>query len=135
MHPCLQIDEILIVIARAVATPATSHAVDSETHPSSNPSTLLHMALTCKTFYEPFTDELWRSLGDVKNLLYSFAPETVALDYYMSSEDDRNWDGGDPENSYSSRSVNAYKTELSTSSIQGYHDSPVWAWVLPRSSA
>lgn len=53
MHPILRINEILAVIVTFVDTSAT----DSWYHPK---STLLNVALSCKTLSEVALDQLWK---------------------------------------------------------------------------
>lgn len=52
MHSCLMIDEALVNIVKDVEG-----------------STLLNIALTCRTFYEPAMDQVWYELGGFKPLI------------------------------------------------------------------
>ena len=80
MHPCLQIDEILTVIARylGMLQPPVSdldHWYKGEAEEAKYP--LVNMALACRAFYEPALDEHWRELDSIGKLLYCF-PDGIA---------------------------------------------------------
>ena len=62
MHPCLKVDEILRLLARAL--------VGSEAK-----ATIVALARCCKTLEEPMLDELWETQDRLTPLLESFPPD------------------------------------------------------------
>ena len=74
MHRCLQVPEIVTHFAEHLLTDDRCRK-----------QWLVCMALTCRTFYEPAMDILWRELGDFSPLLRCF-PDDVMKEYYYEPD-------------------------------------------------
>lgn len=59
MHSCLQINELVAIIAEGIIDELLAEDWRGN---------LTHMALTCRTFYEPAMNALWRTLPTISAL-------------------------------------------------------------------
>ena len=75
MHLCLQIDEILVAIARY----------------QTERKDLAAMAVTCKTFYGPAIGELWSTVDDIRWLLRLLPAGVVQFSQNRTSNRQQHW--------------------------------------------
>lgn len=81
MHQCLYIDEILNTIFNdpilSEDCPADSDLASSSCDGVCKRYSLLSLALTCKSFYEPATRVLWRHIDGIDRLIGSMSEDVV----------------------------------------------------------
>ncbi|KAL4243640.1 hypothetical protein ABKN59_011203 [Abortiporus biennis] len=74
MHPCLQIHEIFSVIAELASYTPYSSVSKGSPHP------VCALIRTCRTFYEPACDILWRNIPGLVPLFRLFPDELLQID-------------------------------------------------------
>lgn len=67
MHRCLHINEILELIAAHLCNEGQC------------PGSLASMALACRAFYEPATNQLWSRLRGLKPLVQCLPPDAIEI--------------------------------------------------------